>query len=205
VIGNPTGNDLLLSRLITFASAAFLHWTGRGPADGTDPFSSPFVTPCSYNENYDGNGNDRLFLRNSPITAVASATANGITLTQSSGFPNPGYLIDTGAKCLVMVGYSAAQAGAGWGWSGSRGLGHNWGWPRGTANINVQYTAGFAATPFDVNEAITEVVGMTYKRRPHIDVNSLALSGGGGTTSYSRLVIPDMARKTIEYYLRRSI
>lgn len=142
-----TADDDTIQACITAAGQFWLIWTGRGNADGSTPAQSPFNTPVLYNENYDGPGNldvfgnSRMFLRNSPIQSVQQLTVNTVQVQQSTAFGQPGWVIDSGGKSLLL------RAGG-----GGTGTSTNNFWPlggisaffrKGGQNINVQYTAGF--------------------------------------------------------------
>lgn len=144
---NQTADDDLIQACITAAGMFWLVATGRGNADGSVPALSPFNQPVPYNENYDGpgnldvNGNSRMFLRNSPIQSVQQLTVNTFQVQQSTAFGQPGWVIDSGGKSLLIRG----------GGGGSGSFTNNF-FPLGSTsaffrkggqNINVQYTAGF--------------------------------------------------------------
>lgn len=146
---NATAEDALIQSVITSAGMFWLTWTGRGNGDGSVPAQSPFNQAVAYNETYDGSGsldvqgNSRMFLRNAPIQSVQQLTVNTVVIQQSTSFGQPGWVIDSGGKSILMRG-------------GGQGVGSftNNFWPlggagaffrRGGQNINVQYTAGFPA------------------------------------------------------------
>lgn len=126
----------ILQAAITAVSLDFMRRTGCGSQNGSVPSQSPFVQPVQYSDVYDGNGNDRQFVRNWPIVSVQSLTANGIAISASSGYPNAGYQIDGSGKSIVLIGGVAVPfCGL---LRGSRGF------PRGRQNIAIAYTAGYA-------------------------------------------------------------
>jgi hypothetical protein len=134
----------ILQAAITAASLDFMRRTGYGAADGTLPSQSPFVQAVDYSETYDGNGNDRKFLRSRPIISVQSLTVDGMTIPSSPGYPNPGYRIDGDGKSIVLIGSSGGYLG--------RTCGYRF--TRGRQNVAITYTAGFAAQNI-VNELQT--------------------------------------------------
>jgi hypothetical protein len=79
----------MIQDAITAFSVFVLRQTGRGPQDGSQPDvlngQSPFVTPVSYFEIRDGNGNSKLPLRNWPIVSVQGVTFGGIAVPASTG------------------------------------------------------------------------------------------------------------------------
>jgi hypothetical protein len=88
-IGTPAmaqaylSGDLTIAQIITATSLQILRITGRGPANGSVPTQSPFVIPVAYDEWYDGNGNNRQFVRNWPVTAVTGIFVNGTPIPLS--------------------------------------------------------------------------------------------------------------------------
>lgn len=128
----------VMGAVITGASAYWLWATGAVP-DGFWPDKSPLVEPVDFDEMYDGNGNDRLYLMNRPIQSVQALTVNGIAIAASAS-NSPGYVIDQSKKCLVMrsnvVSYGSQYSGL-----RGRSCGNKF-WA-GTQNVRVQYTGGF--------------------------------------------------------------
>lgn len=185
---------------ITAFSLYVLHLTGRGPADGSVPTSSPFAAAVAYDEFYDGNGNDVLPLRNWPITAVAAVIDTGVTIQASTSTTSPGYVVDQSKKFLVLryggnqYGYARNQRG---------GLTKCKGWSLGTQNIEVQYTAGFAAIPFDLEMLARKVVAKKYKGRSWIGQKSQAMAAGAGTIVFDRDDFDDTDWSTLMYYQAR--
>lgn len=139
-----------IALLITSASEYFLWRTGRGPQSGVFPAASPFVSPQSYSDVYDGTGTPRLPLRNWPIQSVSSVQIGVVTIPQSTGPAAPGWYIDATLKYLnIRLGLgpigtvsfpSLPQA-----WQGLQGSGPNWatGDPRDLQSVSVSYSAGF--------------------------------------------------------------
>lgn len=110
--------DANLQRCITAASRYWLWRTGRGSANWQTSQHSPFNEAVLYDERYDGNGNDQLFLRNSPAVSILSLEING---RAAKDF----LLSDAGNRLILRRDC----------------------FPRGRQNIRIQYTAGFVAQP----------------------------------------------------------
>ena len=77
-----TGDDALLSRLITSVSNFIQSWLNRN------------LNSSAYAETYDGSGGTRLMLGNYPVTAVASLVIDGIAIPLSTAPTVPGYTFD---------------------------------------------------------------------------------------------------------------
>lgn len=210
---NSNVADLPLSQLITSISLLALHITGRGPSNGSIPTQSPFVTPVSYDEFYDGNGNQRQFTRNWPITAVTAVYVNGTPVPVSPSVTQPGYVIDGSGKSIVIRTLSYAGPA----YRNVYALiGGNYFFAKGIQNIEIVYTAGFTSVPYDLSLAVMQTVAQTYTQQSIIYVKSKALPMGGGTVTYGNppgtqldgimgLVIPPQAMATFEYYKRQAL
>jgi hypothetical protein len=124
------------------------------------------ILSASYTERYRGNGGETLLLANGPVTGVASVAWRGAALTVA-GDPvagTSGFYFDGAGRVLSLQGYC---------------------FPRGEL-VQVSYTAGYASAPADVQQAVNELVGETYRRRDRIGQSSKSL-GGQETISFSQL------------------
>jgi hypothetical protein len=144
-ITESSTQDAIIQSAITAVSADFIRRCGRGPQNGAVPTQSLFNEAVSFSETYNGNGNERLFLRNSPIISVQSLTVNGNAVAASSGSGFAGYAIDGSGKSLVLLGggYAFTPQVASFGNLYNTFYGPRF--PRGTQNIAVSYMAGYAA------------------------------------------------------------
>lgn len=187
--------DAILSGMITGASQYWLTRTGRDSLNG----------PATYSEYYDGSGSRKQFLRNTPITGVTllqmSAGFGGtVSIPQSTSLGAPGWVIGQGGKYLGLIGYPLGT------WTGSYGPT----WPtidrfeEGIQNIFVEYTAGYASTPFDIADKVTQQVAVNYKRTSWIDQASQVLSDNGNV-SYRSWEVPPEVERVIQAYIRRAI
>lgn len=140
-----SGDDANIQLCITAASREWLRLTGRGPANWQNTNQSPFNQPCTFTETYDGNGNSRKFLRNSPIISVQSLQINGDSIAASPSPGSPGYVIDSSGKSISL--YSAASSrwigGFRFGSGAIGGYGVTPVFLRGIQNVQVSYTAGY--------------------------------------------------------------
>ena len=194
-----SGDDQTIQDAITAFSLFALHVTGRGNADGSVPAASPFNSVVSYDEFYDGNGNNELPLRNWPIASVTSVTDTGVAVQSSSSTTSPGFVIDQSKKFLVLRGGTNAYRGFRGGWSNGK-----CGWSLGTQNIEVAYTAGFAATPFDLEMLARKVVALNYKRRSWIGQKSQAMAQGAGTLSFNDWEMDAEDKRVLMFYQVRT-
>src|ERR1019366_7185851 len=109
-----------------------------------------------------------LLIRNWPIRAVSAVAINTIAVLQSTAPNVQGWVVDASGRFLALRGGNAVSAGgllmntfgnlyrmrggggfAGWGI----------GFTEGIQNIAVSYTAGFSATPFDLELAARRTAG----------------------------------------------
>jgi hypothetical protein len=186
--GPPSNVDEdLLQRMITSASVAIQSWLGY------DVHSGSQLAVTSYTEAldsvYDGAGWPNQWVYSipvtwSPIISVASVTLDNISVP-SGGDPvkTPGFFIDSipaKARQIFVAGYRPIA--------------------RGRKNVVVTYTGGYAAIPYDVEQACIETVALRYKRKDNINVRTLSMAGE--TTSFVTADIPDSARMALQPYRR---
>lgn len=119
VSGIGTYTDDQITIAINSATDAIKHYCNR------DLISTTYT-----NEYYDGNGRDVLYLRNYPITAIASLTVDDIAITSAE------YLIED--QGLFRIG----------GW-----------WSSGRRNIKITYTAGYTSIPDELATIASKVAG----------------------------------------------
>jgi len=208
--GAPTlnaGDDNNIQSAITSWGAEFLRRTGNENSDGSIPPVSPFVAPVAYNETYDGTGTTEQFLRHFPCVSVQQAMINGVVIPGSTGYGALGWLIAPGGRSLILVPGGAYGANAPivsafyfcWDFTWTKGGQLN------RMNVNIQYTAGYAATPADVTLLAIETVALTYRRRDYIDQASQSMAQGAGTTRYRDWELPPHSLKVIRGYARLAV
>jgi len=140
-----TDSTTIIPGLITAASIDWLKRTGRGTLNRILPF----------NEFYDGSGSTRQMLRNYPVIAVSSVTANGAVIPQGSYLANgqiqTGWVIDQERESISIIGVQCGYGARATGTNGVTGsFNRVWGgWAFGQRNdsnrqnVNVQYFAGY--------------------------------------------------------------
>src|SRR5215469_1463317 len=100
------------------------------------------IAQTSYSETRNGQGGTRLFLRNRPVVSVVSLTVDGIAIAPAAGPGQPGYLFDDNSIYLSGTAFT-----------------------RGQQNVAVTYTAGYVATPPELEQACIALVALRYKER----------------------------------------
>jgi hypothetical protein len=130
------------------------------------------IASAPYVDKINGIGSQRVQFANYPVTAVSSLTIDGQTIPAA---PSPittfwnGYVFD--AQMIMVQGYC---------------------FTRGSQNITIAYTAGFATTPFDIEQAVLEIIDLRYKQRANQGYVSKALAGE--TVTFDR---KDMSASTL--------
>lgn len=116
------GQDVLLDRLGLATESLLSKWLGRSLGSTTYT-----------NDRYDGNGRDTLYLRDGPISALASVSIGGSAVTSGDGstWPLP--------QIVYFSDYLRRADGLGF--------------PLGFSNVLVTYTAGFGTVPSAVVQA----------------------------------------------------
>lgn len=202
---DTNASDQIVQDCITAASLYWLHATGLGPQDLTIPASSPLNSIVSYSEVYDGSGSNRLFLRNRPIVTVSSLSVGAIAIQSSSGVNVPGYVIDGTRKSITLRGGFGPPVSGQLlrvGFANLRGCDRGFG--NDVQSVAVAYTAGYSATPFDVEMAVRQQVALNYKRRGWIGQRSMSMAQGAGTVSYESWELPPSVKSVIDRYSRNS-
>lgn len=161
----PSTDDALLQRLITAASGLVTAWLNRP------------ILQQDWQEVRDGPGSfgweTTFAFAVQPVSSVLLVAVDNIiippvpsAMPQPLGqtiidFPAPaGYVFSPTA--LTIRGYPVRRA---------------------KSNVLLQYTAGFAAVPFEIAQATIELVGRKYRERTRIGERSKSM-GGGETTAY---------------------
>lgn len=178
-----TNSDKVIARLITASSGTFLTAINRGT----------FLT-SSYTDTRDGTGTDSIILINYPITAVASVKVNNITVPPSPDGVKPGFVFDQYGVYLVGGSYPFPNSSA-------SGLYYPGYFPMGRSNVIISYTAGYATTPPDVEQAVIDMVAYAFRSRDRVGIVS-EHAGSGLTTTYITKDIPATAAKVISQYKR---
>lgn len=166
-----TNDDALLTTLVSQVSTFIQSWLNRT------------IASQAYSEVRNGQGMPMLMLQNYPVAAIASLTVDGIVIpprpplgpgTASSSI---GYTFD--ANAVYLSGYSFC---------------------RGFQNVAISYTAGYAVTPIDIQQAANMTVGDWYKnaRGPRLGVQSESIEAQ--SISYVQRAIPLQALAILQQY-----
>jgi len=199
VAPNNTSDDGNIGDAITAFSAMFIWRTGRGPLDGSDIVESPYVSPVTYDEWYDGNGSQRMFLRNSPIRDVTTLTIGNYTIPKSTNINTAGWVIDgTGASiALRNHGGGSFTQGYNFGFGGS--------FVEDIQNVHVVYSAGYSSVPYDIEMAARKEVALKYKRKSWIGLKSSSMGQGAGSTTYVEWEVDPETERVMQNYARTAV
>lgn len=169
-----TTDDAMLARMIASQSQNALNYMNRSA-----------ILSAAYTEKYSGVGMPSIMLRQWPVTAVAAVSINGIAIAAQTAPPwGVGYFFapytgpGVGGPCLLGVSGSV--------------------FARGLNNIQVTYTAGYAAVPDAIENAVIEMVALRYRERSRIGITSQ--SDGQTTTSFVKdSMTPSIAEALDKY------
>lgn len=178
--------DPNLPGFISAFSAFFLKLIGR-----------PAILVADYSERRNGTGTRSLALYNSPITEVSSLTINGITVPASSDGLQPGYVADEYTLQLVHGTWETAPSPS------AAGSGYPDRFYRGVGNVQIQYAAGYATAPLDVQQAITEMVAWAYKYKDRFGLNSQT-TPQTFINAYSQQPLSPMAKLAVAKYRKKA-
>jgi hypothetical protein len=187
---NNTDNDGIIQILISGFTKYVSDRTGI----------ASFTQVNNYNEIYNGNGANRIFLKNYPIQSVISIQVGAYAVPQSTGLLYPGWFIEQDQKSIAI-----RYAGSGFYMAPYSIFPQNF--TRGTGNVQVIYTAGYTSVPYDLYECAMKVVALNYMRRSWIDLatKSLSVAGSSGHTSFRAWARPPETDEIIRYYQRRAL
>ncbi len=189
-LGANTGNedDSLFGRLITFASDDFRRRTDR---------DIRFPDTTSYTDTVTGDGSQVLYLKQYPVKEITSVTVDSTVIPERTSLTATGWMLDKSKGRLDLTGYTFS----GWGRFDCGPF------PFGFAatvsnNVVVVYKAGYATLPYDVEQAVIEMVGMKFRERKNIGLQSQTL--GGQSVAYLPSILPRSVQDVIDFYSRRT-
>lgn len=130
---------------------------------------------ASYTETVNGVGSVGMAFSNYPVTAVSSVAVDGLAIPAATTVTGAGYRFTD--KFLFLNSYRFS---------------------RGFGNVQITYTAGYATTPPEIKEAVTELVGYVYKSRDRIGHQSKSLAGE--TVSFIVSEFPANVRTILNNY-----
>jgi hypothetical protein len=130
------------------------------------------------NESYDGNGSDRLLPHFFPIIGVSAVSVDGVSIQPSTLPTVSGFLWDS--RRVLLRGFTFC---------------------RGVQNVQISYTAGYAAVPLDLKQAAVEAFALAYRQRTHIGEKSSSM-GGQVTLAFDMSDVPPRSMTVFNQYRR---
>jgi Phage gp6-like head-tail connector protein len=170
-------DDTLIARLVTAISQYAQTWMNRQ------------IATQSYSEKRTGTGSDALALANFPCTAVSSLVIAGQPVTASPDGVQAGYVFDD--RFIYLVGNAFASSAF-----PSAAPNKFPKWP--PLGVQIGYTAGFAATPPELEQAVIEWVSLRYQERARIGMSSKSMAGE--TTAFIVKDMPDSVKTVLSNY-----
>lgn len=125
------------------------------------------ILTTTYVETLDGTGTTGLMVGQYPITALTSLVVDGKDVTADAIFNRRMIRLKTG-KFYTGVG-----------------------------NVVVNYTAGYAAAPSDLEQACIELVAWRFRERERLGLASKSLQTGGEVESYQTTDVPASVRTNL--------
>jgi hypothetical protein len=110
---------------------------------------------ATYTERRNGSGGDSIVPRYFPLSAVSSITVNGLSIPVSPDGVQGGFIFDQWT--IFMVGCYR--------------------FTRGRQNVVLNYTAGYAAVPPEVERAVLDQCVFTFRRLPRLGTITQTLQG----------------------------
>lgn len=113
------------------------------------------ILQASYTDILNGTGGSQIMTRQNPITAVSAVSIDGITVNAAPAPATVGYRFDK--RVVYLVGGQ--------------------GFTRGAQNVSISYTAGYAAIPGDIQQAIHEWLNVIYREIERPGQSSKSIAG----------------------------
>ena len=176
---STTGTASVYTALIPKVSAAI------------EAYCSRTFGQASYTENRNGNGADRIMVRNLPLTAVTSVMVDTVPIPAAPDAVSFGYVFDD-STIYIRAGRKLSPPPAGY-------LGaYPVCFSRGVQNIALAYTGGYATIPPDVNQAACEWISFKTAKRSRLDKKSEVLAQQ--TVSFDLSGMPDTVKALLFTY-----
>jgi uncharacterized phiE125 gp8 family phage protein len=167
----PSANTAQDARIERFINAA---------SQLIEKFTSRKLKAQSYTEHHDGRRSNALLLREWP------AQKPSVVCIDSTWAFNSADNLDPSEYDVIDDGWLMLRSGT---------------FPRGTRNVRITYTAGFATVPADLEEACLMLVEYLYMHRNDRRTGILAKSKNGENTRYSE-TIPTNIKELLWQYVR---
>ena len=159
----------------TDANDAMLSALITGYSDLVRAYTGRDFTLQSYLQSFDGRNSAMLILPQWPVVAVTAVLVDGRAIPSQASFGVSGYRFTDTA--IVLDGYRFA---------------------RGLGNVQVAWTAGYAAVPPAISQALNEMVALRYALRTSQGVASKSLAGE--TITFTQRDMPAAAKTVLDQF-----
>jgi len=112
------------------------------------------VPAASKTDRFDGDGGTRWHLTEFPVASVTSVTVDGTAVPEQPSATEAGYYLDGNVVCLY--GYT---------------------FTKGTGNVAIVYSSGYATVPTDLEDAVIQLVVLKFRRADAPGQSSLSVNG----------------------------
>jgi uncharacterized phiE125 gp8 family phage protein len=134
------------------------------------------IAITAYNAVRDGHGGVRMMFSNYPVISVQSILIDDQAIPLATNSQSAGYQFNS-TSVWLQGGYK---------------------FTRGYGNVQLNYTAGFAAVPNEVEQACIELVSLRYKERDRI--GQVSKSIGGETVTFTQKDFTDSVETALTNY-----
>lgn len=138
------------------------------------------IASAAYVDTFDGVGNARFQFNNYPVTAVASLTIDG--------------------RVIPAAPVPASAGWTGYVWTPNQIALQGYVFTPGYSNVVVNYTAGFATTPGDIEQAVIEIIALRFKQIQQLGFVSKSI--GGETVTFNQKDMNSSTLTLLQNYRR---
>jgi hypothetical protein len=133
------------------------------------------LVSTTYSEIRDGNSSYAMSPREYPITGVSSVTIDTVVVPLAADATKSGYRFDS--ERVVLTDYSFAK---------------------GYQNVVINYTAGYATIPVEIEQATIEMIANVYRAKDRVGVSSKSI--GGESVSFFMGAMTDSIKTILNNY-----
>jgi uncharacterized phiE125 gp8 family phage protein len=132
---------------------------------------------ASYVITVDGTGKSYVMVDPFPIISVTSVTVNEQAIPLSTGLTVGGYYFKAPYQIMLRGGRT---------------------FPRGSQNVVISYSAGYATLPADIVQACVKLVALRYRERDRLGISGKTV--GGENVSFSNDDFPPSIERVLNEY-----
>lgn len=163
--------------LTTTADDPLLETLIKAASAFIERYISRAIDVVSYADIFSGNGRDSRMLRFSNVQRIVAVTIDDQPIQKAEKITDRGFMLDDDQAILFNAIF-----------------------PRGVRNCRIDYTAGWAEAPADIQLACNELVAYRYRNRERIGLISKVMQGE--TITYAQKDMPDHVRMLLNPFRR---